>query len=78
MQSFFDIRAHSSVRLERTPDKGEVAGSIPAGPTMNILRRALAAIITAAAVAGAVRFKQEPGIEKRTGGWKKISNFGNK
>ena len=26
-------RAYSSVRLERTPDKGEVAGSIPARPT---------------------------------------------
>ena len=29
-----NLRAHSSVRLERTPDKGEVAGSIPAGPTL--------------------------------------------
>jgi len=44
---------------------------------MNKLRRALAAIMTAAAVAGALSFRKEPGIEKRTGGWKKISNFGN-
>ncbi len=27
------VRGYSSVRLERTPDKGEVAGSIPASPT---------------------------------------------
>ena len=46
------------------------------GPRMNILRRALAAIITAAAVAGALSFQKEPGVEKRTGGWKKLSNFG--
>ena len=26
-------RAHSSARLERTPDKGEVDGSNPSGPT---------------------------------------------
>ena len=42
---------------------------------MNKLRRALAAIITAAAVAGAVRFNQEPGVEKSTGWCKKISYF---
>ena len=28
------IRAHSSARLERIPDKDEVAGSNPAGPTL--------------------------------------------
>ncbi|MCH2415217.1 MAG: hypothetical protein MK195_00460 [Acidimicrobiales bacterium] len=44
---------------------------------MDKLRRALAAIMTAAAVAGALSFQKEPGVEKRTGGWKKISNFGN-
>ena len=43
---------------------------------MNKLRRALAAILTAAAVAGALSFQKEPGVEKRTGGWKRISNFG--
>ena len=45
---------------------------------MNKLRRAIAAIMTAAAVAGALSFQKEPGIEKKTGGWKKISNFGTK
>ena len=44
---------------------------------MNKLRRALAAIMTAAAVAGVLNFQKKPGVEKRTGGWKKISNFGN-
>jgi len=43
---------------------------------MNKVRRALAAILTAAAVAGALSFQKEPGVEKRTGGWKRISNFG--
>ena len=43
---------------------------------MDKLRRALAAIMTAAAVAGALSFQKEPGVEKRTGGWKRISNFG--
>jgi|TARA_B100001113_G_scaffold116187_1_gene94790 hypothetical protein len=44
---------------------------------MNKLRRALAAIMTAAAVAGALSFQKEPGVEKKTGGWKKVSKFGN-
>jgi hypothetical protein len=45
---------------------------------MDKLRRALAAVMTAAAVAGALSFQKEPGVEKRTGGWKKISDFGTK
>ena len=44
---------------------------------MDKLRRALAAIMTAAAVAGALSFQKEPGVEKKTGGWKKVSKFGN-
>ena len=43
---------------------------------MDKLRRALAAIMTAAAVAGALSFQKEPGVEKSTGGWKRNSNFG--
>ena len=32
------VRACSSVRLERTPDKREVDGSIPSRPTMSMRR----------------------------------------
>ncbi|MDG2906394.1 MAG: hypothetical protein P6D50_07765, partial [Acidimicrobiales bacterium] len=60
--------------LERTPDKGEVAGSIPASPTsMEVIRRALAAISVAAAVAGTLRLRGGAGITRRSGGWRLLS-----
>ena len=33
MELSMELWGYSSVRLERTPDKGEVAGSTPASPT---------------------------------------------
>jgi hypothetical protein len=36
---------HSSVGLERTPDKGEVGGSIPLGPTKFHVRYIISSIL---------------------------------
>ena len=79
------IWGYSSAWLERTPDKGEVAGSSPASPTFHIVsevavaakfvvvvRRSLAAIISGMLVAVLIRLRGKGGVPPQSGGWREL------
>ncbi|MEP6660916.1 MAG: hypothetical protein ABJD24_13455, partial [Acidimicrobiales bacterium] len=55
------------------PDKDEVAGSIPASPTVKVLRRALLALTVAGVVAAAIRVRGRGGVPPQQGGWREVS-----